>query len=173
MPKLRHYDHLGTARFVTFSCYQRQRLLSDNIARQSVLDELSRLRTDHEIRVLGYVVMPEHVHLVLFPPDDVKLGPLICALKARSAHTILGWMRSDQRPQRILLRPEGAPAIWQRRCYDHNCRTPGIVVEKVKYCHDNPVKRGLVAHAEDWPWSSCRWYLGQREGVPEIDGIEL
>jgi len=48
-----------------------------------------------------------------------------------------------------------------------------VVVEKVKYCHDNPVKRGLVAQPEDWPWSSCRWYQGQREDVPEIDGIEL
>ncbi|MCX6835477.1 MAG: transposase [candidate division Zixibacteria bacterium] len=173
MPKLRHYDHLGTARFVTFSCYQRQRLLGDSIGRQAVLDELSRLRTDHGVKVLGYVVMPEHVHLVLLPPDDVKLGPLIGALKARSAHIILDWIRNGQRRQRVPVRSGGTPAVWQKRCYDHNCRTPEIVVEKVKYCHDNPVKRGLVAQPENWPWSSCRWYVGQREGIPEIDGIEL
>jgi putative transposase len=173
MPKLRHYDHLGTARFVTFSCFQRLRLLSDSIARQAVLDELSRLRTNHDIRVLGYVVMPEHVHLVVLPPDDVNLGPLIGALKARSARVILDLIRSCPRRQRLPVRPGGTPAVWQRRCYDHNCRTPEDVVEKVKYCHDNPVKRGLAAKPEDWPWSSCRWYLGQREAVLEIDGIEM
>jgi putative transposase len=73
---------------------------------------------------------------------------------------------------RILQRPDGSPAVWQRRCYDHNCRTPEIVVEKLKYCHDNPVKRGLVNHPEDWPWSSYNWYQGRRDGIFEIDGYE-
>jgi putative transposase len=112
--------------------------------------------------------------LGLLPPDDVKLGAVVGAFKARSAHTILDWLRSDlQRSRHIMIRREGNAAVWQRRCYDHNCRTPEIVVEKIKYCHDDPMKRGLVDKPEDWPWSGCRWYLGHRESVPEIDGIEL
>ena len=174
MPKLRHYDHLGIARFVTFTCYQRQGLLTSPVPRRAVVDELIRLRSDDDMKILGYVVMPEHVHLVLLPPDDVKLAPLIGALKARSAHTILEWMRSDPERSRWIMARDGVnAAVWQKRCYDHNCRTTEVVVEKVKYCHDNPVKRGLVAQPEDWPLSSCRWYQGQRKDVPEIDGIEL
>ncbi|MEW6050899.1 MAG: transposase [Candidatus Zixiibacteriota bacterium] len=174
MPKLRHYDHLGTARFVTFSCYNRQQLLTNLVARETVLAELSRLRGVYRIRLLGYVIMPEHVHLVLLPPDDLRLGPTIGVFKTRSAHTILSWMRSDpQHAWWIQRRASGGAAVWERRCYDHNCRTPEIVIEKIKYCHDNPVKRGLADRPEDWQWSSCRWYLGQREGVLEIDGIEL
>jgi len=174
MPKLRHYDDLGTVRFVTFSCYRRQRLLTEQTACEAILTELLRLRRDRGINILGYVIMPEHVHLVILPPDDLKLGPAIGVFKTRSAHMILNWARSDQRKRdRIVRRETGAAAVWQRRCYDHNCRTTEIVIEKVKYCHDNPVKRGLVSRPEDWPWSSCRWYQGLREGVLEIDGIEM
>ena len=117
------------------------------------------------------MIMPEHVHFLLLPPDDIKLGVLIGQLEARAAMSILSRLRS--RGSRVLSRPDGSPAVWQRRCYDHNCRTPEIVIGKLKYCHDNPVKRGLVSHPEDRPWSSCRWYNGGYKGEFEIDGIEM
>jgi putative transposase len=174
MPKLHHFDHLGTARFVTFSCYRRQPLLTSPVVREIILAELARLRHDRSIKLLGYVIMPEHIHLVVLPPYGLRLGPTIGILKTRTAHAILDCWRSDQQQRRRILRREnGAAAVWHRRCYDHNCRTPETVIEKVEYCHDNPVKRGLVPRAEDWPWSSYLWYRGHREGVLEIDGTEM
>jgi len=174
MPKLRYYDHLGTARFVTFTCYRRHRYLSDTYARQAVLNELASVRERINIRILGYVIMPEHVHLLVHPPDNTRLGPIIGQLKACSARAILSRLRSEgSRRGRILQRSYGSSAVWQRRCYDHNCRTTENVVEKLKYCHDNPVRRGLVSRPEDWPWSSYRWYHERRDGVFEINGIEV
>jgi putative transposase len=174
MPKLRHFDHLGTARFVTFSCYRRRPLLEDMNARKIIIAELARLRQDRNIKLIAYVIMPEHMHLVVLPPEGLKLGPAIGIFKTRTAHAILDFWRSDQQQRgRIVKRESGDAAVWQRRCYDHNCRTPDTVLEKVRYCHNNPVTRRLVERPEDWPWSSCRWYLGHREGVLEIDGIEI
>ncbi len=63
--------------------------------------------------------------------------------------------------------------FWQRRCYDHNCRTVEAVREKIKYCHMNPVKAGLVNDPLDWPWSSYRHYVGRDDAVLEIDGFEF
>jgi REP element-mobilizing transposase RayT len=59
--------------------------------------------------------------------------------------------------------------LWQRRCYDHNCRSETSVWETVEYCHQNPVKRGLAHAAGDWEWSSYRWYKGDRDVPMRMD----
>ena len=62
MTQLHHYDNFNTARFVTVSCYHRYRLFSDDVVIQIFLEELARLKESRGVRILGYVVMPEHVH---------------------------------------------------------------------------------------------------------------
>ena len=69
MPKLRHYDDLNTARFVTFSCYRRLQLLVQSQVIRVFLETVSAIRKEPQFRLLGYVIMPEHVHLVLHPID--------------------------------------------------------------------------------------------------------
>jgi REP element-mobilizing transposase RayT len=128
---------------------------------------MKSLRTDYAVRILGYVIMPDHVHLVLDPPAGIKLGVVIGQMKARVAHTVMPALRDR------LLRPDGHPALWERRCYDHNCRSILTVREKIIYCHNNPVRRGLVGNPGDWLWSSYRWYQGGSNSPLDIDGIEL
>ncbi len=167
MPQLRHYDDLGTVRFITFSCYGKHPYLIDEVCVLPLLDQMKSLRQNHGIKILGYVIMPDHVHLVLLPPEGIMLGVLIGQMKARAAHTII------PTGQDTLRRPGGHPAIWQRRCYDHNCRSDKVVKEKIIYCHNNPVRRGLVSSPGDWPWSSYRWYRGDGHVPLDIDGMEL
>jgi putative transposase len=114
--------------------------------------------------------MPEHVHLVLLPPDGLGLGDAMGRFKSWTARQIL----NDPEFRGIVLqRNDGSPALWQRRCYDHNCRTPEATNQKVEYCHYNPVRRGLVDHPSKWPWSSYNWYRDEEEVVLGIDGIEI
>ena len=131
-----------------------------------LLDELARLRHEQNVKILGYVVMPEHIHLVLLPPDGMKLGPAIGQMKARTSMSI---RKRSIVP--ILIRTTGQLAVWQRRCYDHNCRTSATVTEKISYCHKNPVNRGLVSEPGDWSWSSYNWYQGAKDVPLEIDGV--
>jgi len=163
MTRLRHYDDLGTARFVTFSCYQRLPSLVNPGAFELVTEELDRARTKHGFQLLGYVLMPDHVHLVLFPPDGMKLGLVIREIKSRAAKRYFAMTR--------IGRPGAKRVFWLRRCYDHNCRTPDTVREKIGYCHNNPVKRGLVADPSEWVWSSYNWYQGQRDVPLVVDGV--
>ncbi|MCP4684223.1 MAG: hypothetical protein GY867_02145, partial [bacterium] len=121
MPNLRHIDKTGTARFVTFTCYQRYPYLTDDAARQCVLDALNWLRAENNVKILGYVIMPEHEHLVLHPPEDAALGLLLGRMKARAARSILSRLRDPKIEGRILLRSNGNAGVWQRRCFDHNC----------------------------------------------------
>jgi putative transposase len=182
MTRLRHFDHLGTARFVTFSCYHRYPFLTSETAIRIFLKHFNRMRQRYHIKIYGYVVMPEHVHLVLQPPDDVRLGQTIGRLKGVSSREIrLAEARvavssaqdiRHQGPIQVVRDREERDAFWQRRCYDHNCRTPESVVEKINYCHLNPVKHGLVNDPAEWCWSSYNWYCGVRNVPLEMDVVE-
>ena len=173
MPRLRHYDHLNMARFVTFSCYRRHKLLVAPAVIRVFLETLQLTRLQHGLKILGYVVMPEHVHLVVYPPESLKLGPVIRALKSKSASTIIS-DELQKLPGDCRISKDGRErwAFWQPRCYDHNCRTPDTIVEKINYCHNNPVKRGLVTSPGDWRWSSYNWYDGKLDAPVEIDGFD-
>jgi putative transposase len=173
MPLLRHFDHLNTARFVTFTCFRRLQLLTSDDVIQIVLELLDVTRLRHEFRLLGYVIMPEHVHLVLHPKPETKLGPVIGEFKSRSAARIIGSpLMTLPDVCRIVRHGTERKAFWQPRCYDHNCRTPETVMEKIHYCHNNPVKRRLVAEPREWKWSSYNWYCGERTVPISIDRFE-
>ncbi len=165
MPKLRHYDDLGTARFVMFSCYRRMPSLTDVRAIHVLLSMLDSVRCRQGFLIHGYVIMPEHVHLVMSLPEELKLGLLIREIKSRMAREYFAACSSA---------PDGRTRVfWQKRCYDHNCRTTETTRQKIQYCHYNPVKRGLVARPEDWKWSSHNWYQGQMDVPLRVDSLEL
>ena len=175
MPKLRHYDDLNTARFVTFSCYRRLQLLVQSQVIRVFLETVSAIRKEPQFRLLGYVIMPEHVHLVLHPIDGTKLGPLIGKIKSKAAARIITEGVIDL-PDCCRITRNGIErrAFWQPRCYDHNCRSEATVMEKINYCHNNPVSRGLVAEPAAWRWSSYNWYAGERDvplAIDELEGI--
>ncbi len=177
MVRLRHYDKLETARFVTFSCYKRIRLFNQTQTFKIFLDYLQRFRENNQTKILGYVIMPNHVHLVLFPPTDLKLGIAIGQLKSEFGYHILKiWKKQSLKILERLIVFKSTTKLyrfWQPRCYDHNCRTSETVREKINYCHMNPVRAGLVLSPEDWLWSSYNWYEGKRDDLFRVDEIEL
>ena len=177
MPKLRHIDNLGTARFITFSCYHRYPLLVIDEAKIIFLKHLQIQCKKHYIKILGYVLMPEHVHLVLYPPDDLELGKVIGQIKALSSKEILEKWR-DNYPVKLLEynyinKKAVLQSFWQKRCYDHNCRNQKTTIEKINYCHKNPVVRKLVKDLANWKWSGYNWYVDNRKDIPlEIDSLD-
>ena len=173
MPKLKHHDDLGTARFVTFSCHRRLKLLIDADDMLIVIDELYAARQKHGIAILAHVIMPSHVHLVIHPPITIHLGRVIGEIKSRSARRILSrWRWNGRAVIRVDRGGQKRTVFWEQRCYDHNCRTNADVREKIVYCHNNPVRAGLVDDPGGWQWSSYSSYLD--EGGPiDIDAMEL
>ncbi len=162
MPRLRHYDDLGTARFVTFCCYRMGEYLLDSLSRELLVKYLREARTKHLFKLMAYVIMPEHVHLVMWPPDGMKLGLVIGEIKSKMAREYFAFTMPDI---------QGTRVFWQKRCYDHNCRTPETVREKIEYCHNNSVRRGLVQEPGDFEWSSYNWYQGMRNVPLDMDEV--
>ena len=162
--KLRHYDNLGTVRFVTFSTFRREPTFVTDSVRRLFVQHLSAIRERRRFTLLGYVIMPEHIHLVFRPTDDCMVGRLIGELKSRFARDYFARNPSGRQNDRRVF--------WQRRCFDHNCRTPHSVWQKVAYCHNNPVRRGLVGSPSEWKWSSYNWYHGVADVPIAMDTVK-
>jgi REP element-mobilizing transposase RayT len=90
-------------------------------------------------------------------------------LKQRAAHALLPKRKRRDRSQRELFPQDLQRAFWQARFYDFNVWTTKKRVEKLRYMHRNPVKRGLVATPEQWRWSSYRFYLLGESGRVRIN----
>jgi REP-associated tyrosine transposase len=171
--KLKQFDHDGRARFITFCTHDRLPLLTNNKFRKIITESISKIRDQYKLKLLAYVIMPEHVHIVLIPPMHLKLGPVIGKLKIFSSKRIHEEMHDSNSSliKRLTVTRDKSRkfVFWQRRCYDHNCRRQKSVLEKIYYCHNNPVIRGLVAKPENWIWSSYTNYFGEKSVMLEID----
>jgi putative transposase len=171
---LRRYQNSGTLHFITFSCYRRQPLLMKHGAAQMFEQALEEARVKYGFFIFGYVVMPEHTHLLVSEPERGTLATAIKALKqsvARRQVNLGGGLRSSQQKDPHKQKPLvwGTQHFWQKRYYDFNVCTPQKHVEKLKYIHRNPVHRGQVARPEDWPWSSYRHYAIGEVGTVQIE----
>jgi putative transposase len=145
------YQEAGHFHFVTFSCYRRQQHLGSLAARNRFEQSLETMRLRYGFVIAGYVVMPEHVHLLVSEPKKAILSKALQALKLSVA------VQRSERP------------FWQARYYDFNVYTPDKRSEKIQYMHKNPVKRGLVAKPGDWVWSSYGHYASGKRFTVEIE----
>ncbi len=162
MPKgLKRYYGLGHLHFLTFSCYRRLPLLNTDRARNVFVHALEEIRERHGVLVTGYVVMPDHVHLLIGEPFQGTLSMVLQALKQRVSRDL-----------RKAGRDGNLQRFWQARFYDFNVHSAGKRREKLDYMHANPVKRGLVKSPAGWAWSSWSFYATGKMGVVRIDPVE-
>jgi putative transposase len=158
-PLERRYGH-GDLHFITFSCNQRRPLLGNPDNRDAFLRILSEVRAQYIFRLIGYVVMPEHIHLLVTEPKTDDPSRVLQVLKQRVARSLL---------KRVTSTKTDRSHFWQRRFYDFNVWSGNKITEKLNYMHLNPVKRNLVAHPRDWPWSSWGYYSNEGNGLISID----
>ncbi len=166
MPSSRRIvDDALYAHFVTFSVFRRRRLLDHDHPRRIVLGVLNSLLEETESRCLGFVLMPDHVHAVLWFPKTGQLSGFMHEWKRRSSLNIRQWYREDADHYAQSF-GEG-DRFWQPKYYSFEIYSRQKLEEKLTYMHHNPVRAGLAKRATDWRWSSARWYEWRRSvGVP-------
>ena len=169
--RLYGYGHLH---FVTFSCFDRRPLLGNPVARGVFVEALDEIRKRYRFKLVGYVVMPEHVHLLISEPELGNPSTALMALKYRVARDLRGGRPFSKGP---LLVPNAGelsrlPRFWHHRFYDFNVFTGAKQKEKLEYMHENPVTRGLVTNAGVWIWSSFLFYVTKKHGIISIDPVD-
>lgn len=161
---LKRYQDTGDLHFITFSCYRRQAFLSTPHACRVFEQTLEDVRRWYGLYVKGYVVMPEHVHLLVSEPERSSLRVALQMLKQIVAQKLKPGLSASLGENNAVPK-----RFWQVRYYDFNVRTSKKQIEKLRYIHRNPVHRGFVEKPEDWQWSSFLHYATGVEGVVEIE----
>jgi len=169
---IRHYG-CGHLHFITFTCYRRLPLLRSGRARNAFVNVLSEVRDRYGFSLVGYVVMPEHIHLLISEPVKGTPSTVIQVLKQRVSRRLRRkkWKLTGQLNMTFARSDDSLPRFWRRRFYDFNVWSLKKRVEKLQYMHMNPLKRKLADHPKDWPWSSFTFYSKLQHGLIKIDPV--
>ena len=163
----------GHLHFITCSCYRRLPLFASVRAKNLFVKILGEVRDRYRFALAGYVVMPEHVHLLISESAKGTPSTVMQVLKQRVSRRLRRKSRAST--QQLTLRFPSSdhclPQFWQPRFYDFNVWSQKKFVEKLHYMHRNPVKRKLVAHPKDWLWSSFSFYAKTDPGLVRIDPV--
>ncbi len=167
---LHRYYGSNDLHFITCSCYHREPVLRPPQRRDLFLDTLEETRLRYHFVLVGFVIMPEHLHLLITEPETGDPSVVMKVLKERFTRKL----RTAGAPLIAPFAMSGIPCpgpapVWQRRFYDFNVWTEEKRIEKLRYMHRNPVRRGLVAHPEDWQWSSFRTYAFGVQGRARVN----
>jgi putative transposase len=150
---LKRFQQAESLHFITFSCFHRLPLLEAPGARETIETVLEQTRARHQARIYAYVLMPEHLHLLVNEPPQILLAQFLKAVKQITSRKLNGPREK----------------FWQERYYDSNIHGEKARSEVIRYIHRNPVKRGLVASPGDYPWSSFNHYAIGIRGTVEIE----
>jgi putative transposase len=180
--RVRHYNEPGDVHALTFSCYQNLPLLSCDERKRMLSDCIDRATIRHSYRLIGFVYMPDHVHLLVFPRRcDCRVENLLYAIKKPFSFRIKQVLQLNcdpllerlmvcERPGKVVFR------FWREGPgYDRNLCSVEAVTASLEYFHLNPVVAGLCECPGDWKWSSWRYYaypdLPADPDLPRIDGL--
>ena len=182
---VKHYHEPGDLHELTFSCFHRLPLLTNDSWRQRLVRCIDAAGQQTGIKLAAFVFMPEHVHLLVVPwsaePEIDRYLALIKQpfsksikeLLVNSKSSLIDRLTVEERPGKSCFR------FWQEGPgYDRNLNTPTSIEAAIDYIHRNPVRRGLVTRAIDWKWSSASWYLldpprQQLVDLPVVHGLPV
>lgn len=165
----RHNDPVH-ARYLTFGCFRRKHLFSDPILADLFIRHLDAWRQVEAVTLLAYVVMPNHIHLLVHVDGDGDLGIQLSGLKRKYGHEALQYLKekSPALALELVVTDHGKRVyrFWQTGGgYDRNVFSDDAIRKAIEYIHNNPVKAGQVGTPEEYAWSSARFWL-KGEGTP-------
>lgn len=180
--RVKHFDEPGHAHFLTFSCYQRMPLLTNDVWNKLLSESIDRATERQGFRLIAFIYMPEHVHLIVHPHSkDAKIENLLYGIKRPFSFRIKTYLQSNRDPLveqlTIQERPEKMSfRFWQEGPgYDRNITSVEKAVIAADYLHNNPVRRGLCQSPDQWKWSSWKHYHEPNElcgtDLPKIHGF--
>lgn len=176
---VKHYHEPGDLHELTFSCYHRFKLLTNETWRSYLARAIDEATEQHRISLVTYVFMPEHVHLLVYPRnEEPDIGDFLAAVKRpvsvsvktdleNAGSPLLKRLTVRERPGKFCFR------FWQEGPgYDRNLQHPTSVTSSMDYIHLNPVRRKLASQARLWKWSSALFYESDGQQVdPQLPRV--
>lgn len=143
------------------------------------MEELSRGRELFQFRLWAYVIMPSHVHLLIYPrQQNYKIADILQAIKGRTSKRY-GDILLEQSPKTyenycIKIGNKRSFRFWQAGGgYDRNFWSPEAIHNSINYIEKNPVRKGLIDSPENWEWSSARPRFTGKGLIPDDFDIPI
>lgn len=140
-----------------------------------LMNAFETTRLKEPSKLIGYVVMPDHFHL-LANPLDLDISIIVGRIKGRAAVSILGWLRTERHSVSLAklalpkpLRSGQTHAVWQPEFGAVDIWSRRFIRQKLQYIHMNPVRAGLCKHPAEWRWSSYNAYFPHEPGSVPIE----
>jgi putative transposase len=167
---------------LTFSCYQGLPLLLNDEWKQLFSRALNTTIPQQGFRLVAFVYMPEHVHLLVFPLEQTaQINRLLFAIKRPFSYQVKQQLAQNDDPllRQLTIRERPGKQVfrfWQEGPgYDRNIVAPRAIQASIDYIHNNPVRRGLSPTPAEWRWSSWRHYHTngsvQDSALPIVHGV--
>jgi REP element-mobilizing transposase RayT len=148
----------GALHFVTGNLLDRIPVFKQDVSCRAFLDVCATLMNQWPCKLTAYVVMPDHIHLIVNPRDG-RIRGFVAALKSLSAKRIVE-VTGDSRFIREKPDADGSMhQVWQESFKGLPLWSGWMIWQKINYIHANPVRAGLVASARDYRWSSFPRFL--------------
>jgi putative transposase len=172
---LKHYNTPGHAHELTFSCYRRQNYLNDHVACELFLSELEKTRDEHQFRIWAYVLMPNHVHLLIWPMNETyAIDRILNNFKGKAAKKYRDFILAtqpakfneftvkDNSKKREVFR------FWQPGGgFDRNLWNAKAIHDSIGYIEANPVRKKLSATPGEYRWSSANARVNNVGLIPD------
>lgn len=181
MSTKRKYDLENHVHYLTGVVNKRMRLFQKHPGCcQIFLENLNFYRNRLGFKFLGYVIMPEHYHLLIMPSSKSEISKILMVLKGYSAKNIIEFLRNEDIKfldkfklpvNKTKRKKDSKYRIFKPDDYDFNIFTQEKLIEKLNYMHNNPVKRGLVEGPTNYFYSSARSYELNDDSFIEIDKL--
>ena len=165
----------NTFHYTTSVCYRRTPVFRVDKTCRFFIDALAETRKRFLFKLIGYVIMPDHTHLIL-NPVSCDISMVMNVLKSTSARAIIDWLRDakyfsslGKLALEIPQKRSHTHRVWQKDFSSIDLWSPKFIRQKLNYIHLNPVRAGLCKHPAEWKWSSYRAYLPHEEGTVPIE----
>jgi len=153
----------GALHFVTGNCLERTPVFVEPACCNAFLQELKSLNEKWPSKLIAYVLMPDHFHLISNPRDG-RIKEFVGALKSLSAKSIIGVCKQ------FRFHADGdGHQVWQESFKALPLWSTWMIWQKINYIHANPVKAGIAKSAKDYHWSSFRSFYSQGEESLAVD----
>jgi putative transposase len=167
--KIKHYDNLGHAHFITLIVNQHTPIFKGKFLCEIVVSALIFYRDKLNFRIWGYVIMPDHIHMVIsFADNEERVIEFIRDFKKFVSKKVVEILKPEDKKAFLLDSPKKRNhryQIWQKDFYDFNIFNEETLREKLNYIHYNPVRKGLADSPENYIYSSYRQYYVEESSL--------
>jgi len=162
----------NTFHYITIVTFSRVPIFRSDVACSLFIETLAEIRLLHPFKLIGYVIMPDHVHFIV-NPQAPEISVILRKIKGKSARRILDWLIAAGHKTSLnklkLAVKERQYAVWQKDSSAIDLFSPKFLQQKLNYIHMNPVRGELCEEPKDWQWSSYQAYFPKAAKNVPID----